>query len=48
MRKRNMDINGSMINPVDSAWRLFETTGNVNYYMLYRNLLSGIEDKNKK
>ena len=25
--------------PEESAWKLFEKTGNVNYYMLYKNLI---------
>lgn len=25
-------------NPEDSAWELFEKTGNVSYYMLYKKL----------
>lgn len=25
-------------NPADTAWALFEKTGNVSYYMLYKNL----------
>ncbi|MBP5686462.1 MAG: YqzL family protein [Clostridia bacterium] len=25
--------------PAESAWKLFEKTGNVNYYMLYKNLI---------
>ncbi len=25
-------------NPADSAWELFEKTGNVSYYLLYKNL----------
>ncbi len=24
--------------PADSAWELFENTGNIAYYMLYKNL----------
>ncbi len=47
MRKRKTELDGPVINPVDSAWRLFETTGNVNYYMLYKNLLNGQEDRKK-
>lgn len=26
-------------NPADSAWELFEKTGKVSYYLLYKNLL---------
>ena len=26
-------------NPEDSAWQLFEKTGNVSYYMLYKKLI---------
>lgn len=26
-------------NPADSAWELFEKTGNVSYYLLYKNLM---------
>ncbi|MCQ2387924.1 MAG: YqzL family protein [Clostridia bacterium] len=25
--------------PADSAWELFEKTGNISYYMLYKNLI---------
>lgn len=26
-------------NPADSAWEMFEKTGNVSYYLLYKNLI---------
>ncbi len=26
-------------NPADSAWELFEKTGNVSYYLLYKSLI---------
>ncbi len=25
--------------PADSAWKMFEKTGNINYYLLYKNLI---------
>lgn len=25
-------------NPLDSAWKLFEKTGNISYYLLYKKL----------
>lgn len=25
-------------NPEDSAWEMFEKTGNISYYLLYKNL----------
>ncbi len=31
MRKNNDDV-------ADTAWKMFEKTGNVSYYMLYKNL----------
>ena len=35
MRKNEFDFN----NPADSAWKMFEKTGKVSYYMLYKNLI---------
>lgn len=26
-------------NPADSAWNMFEKTGNISYYLLYKNLI---------
>lgn len=26
-------------NPADSAWALFESTGNISYYLLYKKLM---------
>ena len=26
-------------NPADSAWQLFEKTGEISYYLLYKNLM---------
>jgi len=26
-------------NPADSAWELFEKTGQISYYLLYKNLM---------
>lgn len=26
-------------NPADSAWELFEKTGEISYYLLYKNLI---------
>lgn len=26
-------------NPADSAWSMFEKTGNINYYLLYKKLV---------
>ena len=26
-------------NPADSAWQLFEKTGNISYYLLYKKLI---------
>lgn len=28
-------------NPIDSAWEMFEKTGNVSYYLLYKRLNGG-------
>ena len=33
--KENFDFK----NPADSAWELFEKTGKVSYYLLYKNLI---------
>lgn len=33
-----MEKDGKYRNPADTAWALFEKTGNVSYYMLYKNL----------
>lgn len=35
MKKDEFDFT----DPAESAWKLFEKTGNVNYYMLYKNLI---------
>ena len=35
MRKDEFDFKS----PADSAWRMFEKTGKVSYYMLYKNLI---------
>lgn len=35
MRKNEFDFN----NAADSAWKMFEKTGKVSYYMLYKNLI---------
>lgn len=34
MKKENFDFK----NPADSAWALFEKTGDVSYYLLYNKL----------
>lgn len=26
-------------NPADSAWKMFEKTGNISYYLLYKNIV---------
>ncbi len=28
----------NLLNPEDSAWRLFEKTGEISYYLLYKKL----------
>ena len=35
MRKNGFDFDS----PADSAWKMFEKTGNISYYMLYKNLI---------
>ena len=35
MKKDGFDFG----NPADSAWKMFEKTGNVSYYLLYKNLI---------
>ncbi len=34
-----MDDKFDFKDPAESAWKLFEKTGNVNYYMLYKNII---------
>jgi len=35
MKKDDFDF----VNPADSAWELFEKTGNISYYLLYKKLI---------
>lgn len=35
MKKDGLDFE----NPADSAWALFEKTGNISYYLLYKRLI---------
>ncbi len=35
MKKDGFDFE----NPADSAWALFEKTGNISYYLLYKRLI---------
>ncbi len=37
MRKANEDFNFK--SPADSAWDAFEKTGEISYYLLYKNLI---------
>ncbi len=41
MEKEKFDFK----NPADSAWKLFEKTGDVNYYLLYKNI---VKDNGRK
>ncbi len=37
MKNKDFDFN----NPADSAWGLFEKTGEISYYLLYKKLTEG-------
>lgn len=36
---KNKDVfEGSQIDPAEAAWQMFEKTGNLSYYLLYKKL----------
>ncbi|MBR5900492.1 MAG: YqzL family protein [Clostridia bacterium] len=47
MRKKPDEVDIPVVDPVDTTWQLFRQTGNLNYYMLYKNLINS-QEKHKK
>ena len=44
MKKDEFDF----FSPIDSAWALFEQTGEISYYTLYKRLMEKVDNHSKK